>query len=236
MPHALVDDFLIRLARADRRHWILASRVVGSDEAAWRLAGARARHVIRDNGLIAEFSELQLRAKVTVQMYAAGLPEEQARLAIWAAQGTTLGLLARPGITHADLRQLCGPFAELLRVWVTGGGTHYHATETCQALVDGQAQIEQRGGKPAKIMVVSVVSGNAGRRSPCGFCMPADAASPVPRLAQPGPSPPLPRRRLLPLSAADSAPLASGLCPKHRVPLTYDGCHVCRRSNNRSHW
>lgn len=59
-------------------------------------------------------------------------------------------------------------------VYVTDGGTAYHATPQCSALLAGQDDVLARGGKLGKLRVVSPIEALAGgRRRPCYTCRPA---------------------------------------------------------------
>jgi len=198
-PNA-VDAFLLGLARADRQVWSRASLALGSDLDAWRAAGERARRPILESGLAENSKELQLQAKILAQLYAALLErKERIHLAIWAAQGAVVGLLARPGLADEDVRHLCGPFADLIqvtaircrhginpawcsvcrdavgpRVYVTGGGSHYHLKRSCPGLAAGQQLVEERGGSPANITAVGLTSDTLEDRTPCAVCRPPE--------------------------------------------------------------
>lgn len=60
----------------------------------------------------------------------------------------------------------------LPNVFITGGGTHYHARSDCPALAVGQRLVEERGGTPDPIEQVHRGSARLEGRSACKTCRP----------------------------------------------------------------
>jgi hypothetical protein len=63
--------------------------------------------------------------------------------------------------------------SDLPPVFVTGGGTRYHATEKCSALLEGQQQVLAHGGTPDAIRQTRLGSAMVDGRDPCRTCRPA---------------------------------------------------------------
>ena len=55
-------------------------------------------------------------------------------------------------------------------VYITGGGTHFHTTPDCTALVQGQEKVRRRGGNQEPIEAAHTMSGVVDRRVPCRAC------------------------------------------------------------------
>ena len=58
-------------------------------------------------------------------------------------------------------------------VYITGGGGRYHARSDCPALLEGQRQVEARGGTTDRIEGVHPGSARLEGRVPCRACKPA---------------------------------------------------------------
>ena len=114
-PATEVDAFLIRLGGADQKELERASSAVRSDQSAWNAAGRRAAQIVTSMGLDDQKAQLYRQAGAIVHGKAAQIQEEDLQFAVWAAQGVIVGLLAGGSAKRADLRLLCGPFAQLLR-------------------------------------------------------------------------------------------------------------------------
>lgn len=57
-------------------------------------------------------------------------------------------------------------------VYLTGGGTAYHRTRYCTALVEGQEVVLRRGGTTERIRAVAYTSVELNERWPCKTCRP----------------------------------------------------------------
>jgi len=80
-------------------------------------------------------------------------------------------------------------------VYLTGGGTHFHATPKCRALAEGQEKVRQRGGNPEAIEAIHSASRDLERRDPCKICAPAIAQRRVAKKDKPVDTPPEPHDR-----------------------------------------
>ncbi len=58
-----------------------------------------------------------------------------------------------------------------LQVWISGGGTKYHANQACSGLVDGQRKAERTGRSPWPIRGVDIAE-LPSERMPCMVCWP----------------------------------------------------------------
>jgi hypothetical protein len=82
----------------------------------------------------------------------------------------------------------CTPSVQGKYVYITGGGTAFHAHPDCTALVRGQRKVERRGGWPEQIEAVGRFAA-ARVRTPCGTCKPVPASGGVsPKRAKPSPA------------------------------------------------
>ena len=57
-------------------------------------------------------------------------------------------------------------------VIVVAGGSAYHRTVRCQALIEGQRSIERKGGQPSPIQAIRLSTAKAQARSACLVCRP----------------------------------------------------------------
>lgn len=72
---------------------------------------------------------------------------------------------------HPDWCTLCRN-SGLGSVYITAGGSHYHASPKCAALRAGQAEVASRGGTPGIIETATLGSSITANRWPCAACTP----------------------------------------------------------------
>ena len=69
-------------------------------------------------------------------------------------------------------------FDQVTGVYITSGGTHYHARASCYGLSSGQDLVDARAGTTAPIIAVSRFSDEIDDRDPCAVCRPPARLAP----------------------------------------------------------
>jgi len=116
-PATEVEAFLSLLGNADREELERASSAVRSDRSAWEAAGKSVAQIVADLGLDEQKAQFCERARVIVEGKAVQIQGEDRKLAIWAARGLIVGLLADGGSAkRTDLGVLFKPFDQWYRV------------------------------------------------------------------------------------------------------------------------
>jgi hypothetical protein len=115
-PATEVEAFLSRLGDADQEELERASSAVRSDRSAWEAAGGRVAQIVASLGLDEQKAQFCERARVIVEGKAVQIQGEDRKIAIWAARGVIVSLLADGGSAErTDLGVLFKPFDQWFR-------------------------------------------------------------------------------------------------------------------------
>jgi hypothetical protein len=115
-PATEVEAFLSRLGNADQEELERASSAVRSDRSAWEAAGGRVAQIVASLGLDEQKAQFCERARVIVEGKAVQIQGEDRKIAIWAARGVIVSLLADGGSAErTDLGVLFKPFDQWFR-------------------------------------------------------------------------------------------------------------------------
>jgi hypothetical protein len=115
-PATEVEAFLSRLGNADQEELERASSAVRSDQSAWEAAEGRVAQIVASLGLDEQKAQFCERARKIVEGKAVQIQGEDRKLAIWAARGVIVSLLADGGSAErTDLGVLFKPFDQWFR-------------------------------------------------------------------------------------------------------------------------
>jgi hypothetical protein len=115
-PATEVEAFLSRLGDANQEELERASSAVRSDRSAWEAAGGKVAQIVASLGLDEQKAQFCERARVIVEGKAVQIQGEDRKIAIWAARGVIVSLLADGGSAErTDLGVLFKPFDQWFR-------------------------------------------------------------------------------------------------------------------------